>query len=162
MEFVADLAQHNNFTITAVLEAGFLDMLMYIYISFPALYSRDAEARSQPSPLLEACRITIHVLSDAPEFYECAYSHPVYELWLCNDPTLPIYDQRTLEMVLEARPAVWRSMQTRTHLIKMRVATLWKNSSQGGEMSNEEMIQAAADLIEFTRYVCRLPVASFC
>lgn len=149
---ISDLAHHNTLAIQAALRAGFLDMLMYIYINFPALYLPAEDCPGHPSTLLRACRHTIHTLSVLPELYEWVYRHPVYDLWLGNDPTLPIYRSTTTEMLLEERTLVWKSMQTSIPLIKMRVAALWQYSSKFDEMSSDEILQAATDLIEFTRY----------
>ena len=148
IDFIGELARHNQFARHTTVEGGFINMLLRIYVVLPAFYTSDPERPLNNSAILTACKSTLDVLSASTLRADIASNHPVYDLWLRGNQLTSSPPKTPLES-LEDRCIAWRSVET--ILVKRRLMTIWSTSTWSGANNEDAGIQACIDIIEFSR-----------
>jgi hypothetical protein len=144
IDFIGELARHNQFARHTTVEGGCLNMLLRIYVVFPTLHTSDPERSLNNSAILTACKSTLDVLSASTLHADIVSNHPV---WLRGNQLTNSSPKTPLES-LEDRCIAWRSVET--ILVKGRLMTIWSTSTWSG--ANEDAgFQACIDIIEFSR-----------
>jgi hypothetical protein len=142
LEFMAQVATHSDLTSQTVLEAGILDMLLRVYVIFPALSSSLREDELHKEALLDACQLTVIVLRQSLEDPAAVYNHPVCILWTDRKSKRPDHP-------LQNRPDAWRQAPRRCALRRLEsiyARSLWKSDYDA--IGN---IEACIDIVEFTK-----------
>jgi hypothetical protein len=147
IDFIADIVRRNHVACQAVLEGGFFDMLLRIYVAFPTFYKYNAEEKSCQSAMFTACQSAFKALSVNALYAEIVRSHPVYDLWLRVDQLSSQDVSTTSEESLPDRCAAWR--KTEAHLVKRRLMIIWSASTLSADNDAEFLV--CADVVEFSR-----------
>ncbi|KIM86727.1 hypothetical protein PILCRDRAFT_314087 [Piloderma croceum F 1598] len=151
LQFVSRSASQNDSACRTALNAGILDLLLRIYVIFPSFSRSAIDAPEHWSPLLKACRSTLHVLSRSETNHDVVLQHPVCFIWMDCHPHPPVYslEPRSPLDVLLARCAAWRETGkacVRRRIMMIFIDSLWK--SNAFEIENAE---ACTDIVEFAR-----------
>lgn len=142
LKFIAQIASQSDLACQTVLEAGILDILLRIYVIFPALSSSLPEDVGCKSTLMDACQLTVTVLCRLLEKPQMVYNHPVCMLWTDRDSERP-------DNPLQNRCGAWRRAPrscTFRRLVVIHTGSLWRpnNDIVGG-------LEACMDIVEFTK-----------
>jgi len=142
LKFITQIATQSDLACLTVLEAGILDILLRIYVIFPALSSSLPEDLGRKSALMDACQLTVVVLCRLLEKPQTVYNHPVCILWTDRDSKRP-------DNPLQNRCGAWRRVPRSCALRRLVViyaGSLWESNSDiiGG-------LEACMDIIEFTK-----------
>jgi len=144
IDFISFVAQHNDEAGQAVLDGGFLDMLLRIYVLCPTFDFKDTN--EQRVTLSDACASALSILSRQPHHLEVILSHPICALWTQCRRLFRIQD--TLPDFVSARRVSWRSMD-RSFFVR-RLGTIYKLLSKPG-LGKTVATEICCDLVEFSQ-----------
>jgi hypothetical protein len=142
LKFMAQIATQSDLACLTVLEAGILDMLLRIYIIFPALSGSLPEDVGRKLALMDACQLTVVVLCRSLDQPTVVYNHPVCILWTDRNSKRPDHP-------LQNRCGAWRRAPRHCamrRLVMIYIGSLWQsNIDVVGD------IEACIDIVEFTK-----------
>jgi hypothetical protein len=157
LDFIVKLAQVNDVACEAVLDSGFLDMLLCMYtcgftdsMISPFAGSRtNSEIDEARDIIFVNCSAALLALCRHPDFVAVISTHPVSILWPKNRQLLSIFGCQRTE-----RYEVWRQlgpvMATR-RLQSLSLSRLPMTTETDSDM--DQVADAWVDLIQFSRYV---------
>jgi hypothetical protein len=140
LKFVTHIATQNDLASQTVLEAGILDMLLRIYVIFPALSGSLPEDVGRKLALMDACRSIVIVLGMSSE--TLVFNHPVCILWTDRN-------SEHLDNPFKERCDAWRRTSrpcALRRLVVIYINSLWK--SVNDIISGRE---ACIDIVGFTK-----------
>jgi len=151
VDFMVAFAHIDVTTCQAVLDAGFLDMLLCMYICG---FSCDIMAHSVSGTngklvIMEACTDALLQLCEYPGALIFISNHPLRILWPPNRPL-----SLRLGWQTKNRPSAWR--QLGPVVVARRLATIpsiLELSLPDSDSPVHYLIDACVDLVEFSRYV---------
>ena len=157
LDFIVDLAHVNDAACEAVLDSGFLDMLLCMYICgftdnmiSPSVGSRtDSEIDEARDTIFANCSAALLALCRHPDFVAVICTHPVSILWPKNRQLLSIFGSQRME-----RYEVW--IQLGPIMARRRLQSLLLSRLPTTRESDSDMDQVAdawVDLVQFSRYV---------
>lgn len=148
---IDQLATESDTMCKTILKAGILDVILRVYVIFPAFSRAVIDGAEHWSALKNACgSILLTLFSSEPNHKE-VLEHPVCALWTGCNPLPPTYTELPLapdEIPLE-RCTSWRRappLCVKRRLIMIYVDNLWKSN-----VNLTEDMEACADIVEFTR-----------
>jgi hypothetical protein len=146
LNFIARFATQNDSARQAIINIGVLNMVLRIYIIFPAISGSTPEDEDRRLVLRDACRSILYILGQSRHM-EAVHTHPACTLWIDCQLQPPGYSVDGPTRLFQDRWAAWRRVET--SCVKRRATvicrhSLWKSGS------NVNM-EACIDLVEFTR-----------
>lgn len=150
IDFIVKVAQINHSACQAVLDAGFLDMLLCMYVcnfGFSTSSRHFSVGIDGKSMMIEACSDALLQLSENPGAAAVIVAHPVLSLWPKNRPLTLLLKAKVTD-----RSTVWRTLGPL--VIARRLASM--SSIMEMQPVDEEfpvpaMEEACKDLVEFGR-----------
>jgi len=151
IDFISQVVHTGSSARQAVFEAGFLDLLLYMYMSdfLDPLrsYGRYMERKHQTPPLIRVCNSILLYLGDDNESLAVIRGHPLHILWpRSEDFTFKTGSQSEM---LQQRRRTWRMLEKQ--LIDMRFNVIYHVLSSD---SDSDLLDACVDFLEFMRWVC--------
>jgi hypothetical protein len=152
IDFVAELARIDY---QAVLDSGFLDMLLCMYVCnfsngetvFSSAQRLISNIGSDRRSMLEACTAVLEKLCQQANALVVVSAHPVYILWPKTSALRILYVQRSNQRYLQ-----WREMES--VIVARRLATipeLLQLLMPEDESDLNQLADACVDIIEFSR-----------
>jgi hypothetical protein len=150
VDFILAFSQINIITCHAVLKAGFLDMLLCMYIcNFDSMMPQDFTSVLDESMILEAFSYSLLQLCEQPGALRVISTHPLRVLWP---------QSRSLGLRFgwqpEKRPKAWR--QLGHVIVARRLAVLpyiLALPLPHNDFPPPYLVEACTDLVEFSRHV---------
>jgi hypothetical protein len=142
LKFMVQIATKSDLTCETVLEAGILDILLRIYVMFPALSGTFPEDVGRKLSLMDACQLTVVVLCQSLQQPATVYSHPVCILWTDRNSKRP-------DSPLQKRCNAWRRAPRSCAL--RRLAVIYTGSLWKSDIDIVGALEACMDIVEFTR-----------
>jgi hypothetical protein len=133
------------------LKAGVLDVLLRVYIFFPAFSRAAIDGAEHWLALKNACASLLFTLFSSEPNQKEVLEHPVCALWTGCNPLPPAYTSLPLahDDIPPERHAAWRRgprLYVKRRLIMIYVDNLWKSNA-----NPTEDMEACADIVEFSR-----------
>jgi hypothetical protein len=147
IDFITELMQINY---QAVLDSGFLDVLLCMYVS--GFSSGDSWFVSLKRPghsgILEPCSAALEMLCKPIDAMEVFSSHPICVLWPKNRVLLFLFGRRLKERHLQ-----WRAMDTVVVARRLAAAQpeLEQLSLSTGRSNFSRLMDLCIDIVEFSR-----------
>lgn len=139
------LAQGSSDARHAILEAGFLDVLLNLFLhKLPSILMIDSESSVK---LMEVYTATVRVIMGDSKASRIFLAHPIHVLW----PETRIAKHR-----FRVRRAAWESFPNLPHVVNMRLSGINNALSHLDTNSFDETTVAAdicIDLLEFATFV---------
>jgi hypothetical protein len=147
VEFINRLAQAHPTTLPAISDAGFLDMVLCIFLSnfLSSVYDHTKE----PSPMawrgdqILACNSVLSIFYAHPEGRSIILKHPVHSLWPKNEHL--VGQASDIQQTIH-RQATWSAMSL--DAIKWRFWTIYDGMH---DFSQNELIGVYLDLLGFAK-----------
>lgn len=146
LNFVTRIAMQSDSTCQAVLEAGILDILLRIYIIFPALSSVTPHDNASKEELRSVCGSTLTVLGQSQQYQITVLNHPVCILWPDCHSQPPVY---AVDEPVQDRCTTWRRLHAscvHRRVIVIYKGPLWKPSHDAADDTH-----VCGDIVEFTK-----------
>ena len=146
VDFIVLIAEQDDSTCQAVLDGGFLDLLLGIYTSCPILDS--GGNRGPFTTLVSSCTSTLLILSKGSTNIESIIDHPVCTIWTqCGQ----LFHTPTTEDFISRRCTAWR--RTDKSPVLRRVVTIYKVLLSMRNLNEPSATEIYNDLVEFSRSV---------
>lgn len=137
VSFVAELCAANSLVARAVIDAGFLDMLLVLAICEFAdpspFYRSPASWQKNMDALLLKCNEALSALAAHTQTHAALACHPLNIFWPREYWMLlkaPCFSRHSAQDALRARKAIWGGLDER--IIARRVATIENNLDSSG------------------------------
>jgi hypothetical protein len=155
LDFIVGLAQVNDAACEAVLDAGFLDMLLCMYTCgfTDTMHTSPVRADSEIAEARDAifmdCSAALLALCRHPDFVAVVSAHPICVLWPKNRQLLSIFGCQIME-----RYEVWGQLGLVMATRRLQSLALWHLPTTKDTDSNmDHVVDAWVDLVQFSRYV---------
>jgi hypothetical protein len=145
IDFIALVVDHEEEVGMAALDGGLLNLLLRIYVFWPALQSADKSIGM--TSLLRACTSALHALSRHPENRQAVISHPVCTLWTQCGQCFYVPD--AWNDPFSSRCGAWR--QTDKYLIMTRLVTIYRFSLSSPYLDDAVVTDVHTDLAVLSR-----------
>lgn len=156
LDFMLRLARESFKTSQAVLEAGFLDILLCMYICDfhyeTGVHSSVAGEMMKREMMKQTCTDMLVELSKYPENVAVISGHPIFDLW----PRGQLFDSQVTRRARNSK--IWRHVDMRP-LVSRRLGVLFRDAKRRHyitEPNAAELAEACMDLIEFSRCSFRI------
>jgi hypothetical protein len=147
IKFIHSLSLASTSCCKSVLETGFLDMVlcMYLHDFLPSAISpSEINWMERRSSLITACTAALDIFaaSSHPEISQTLSNHPLYTLW----PKATITETRFIE-----RRTTWKTLDK--GLTQWRLETILNVIFLSSLEVSDDILDALDDLLEFARYI---------
>jgi hypothetical protein len=146
---IDQITTESNSTCGTVMKAGIFDVLLRIYVIFPAFSFSAVDGVEHWSALQKACASIIFTISSHPDITG-VLDHPVCAIWTDCHPLLPTRKDIPRALIsIPNRCVAWNEVPrpcVERRLVIIYICCLWKS-----DVSIIEILEACADIVEFTR-----------
>jgi hypothetical protein len=150
IDFISQTAHAGSSLRQAILDAGILDLLLYMYAcDFPDPlqdYGSYLERKSRNISVILACNSILMYLSNDIDCLSVISDHPLHIIWPQYDECL--FKTGSQSQILQQRRRTWRMLDKK--LLDLRFDTIYHILSSDSE---SELLDACVDFLEFMRYV---------
>jgi hypothetical protein len=153
IDFITEVARFNN---QAVLDSGFLDMLLCMYVcnfssgnpAFPYTQRLIDRMRSDRGAILASCTAALELLSETSDALAVISAHPVCILWPKNRTLLFQFGRRSNERHLQ-----WRYLGTVVAVRRLAALSEHLLLPMTKKSDLSRLIDICVDIVEFSRRV---------
>jgi hypothetical protein len=145
LNFISEIAGQSDSACHTVLQADILDMLLRIYVVFPAFSDTTQQDGDLKEALHDACLLTFIILGQSPQHQRTVLNHSVSILWT-EHHSQPF--GHTVDVYADDRCTAWR--QVPDSYVMRREIVIYK-SSLWKQCNHIEDMEVCADIAEFTK-----------
>jgi hypothetical protein len=150
LDFISQASRAGPPSRQAILDAGFLDFLLYMYVcDFHdplQFYSSYSERKNRKPPLILVCNFIFLQLSNDKDNLSAILNHPLHIFWPRWDDCP--FKKGSQNQTLQRRRRTWRMLDKT--LLNLRFNAIRHILSSGSEQG---LLDACVDFLEFMRYV---------